>query len=39
LAERLFDRLEPACLIVEIAEITILEGDEPNSVAHLDADV
>ena len=31
----ILDRLEPARLIVEVAEIVVHEGDEPDPVAHL----
>jgi hypothetical protein len=35
-----FDRLQPARLVVEIAQIVVHEGHEPKVVAHLrDADV
>jgi hypothetical protein len=30
-----FGRLEPACLVVEVAEIIVHEADEPNVLVHL----
>lgn len=39
-AERIVDRFQPARLIVEVAEIVLHKGDEPDPLAHLpDADV
>jgi hypothetical protein len=38
--EGVLEWFEPACLIVEVAQIIVHEGDEPNPFAHLfDADV
>ena len=30
-----FDRLEPTGLVVEISQIVVHEGDEPDALAHL----
>ena len=38
--EGILEWFEPACLIVEVAQIIVHEGDEPDPFAHLfDADV
>jgi len=38
--EGVLEWFEPACLIVEVAQIIVHEGDEPNLFAHLfDSDV